>query len=303
MENALANKWVKTVTDTLSTSLSSESCHLIVTRFAPSPNGSLHLGHAYSAITAYDLVQERGGRFLLRIEDIDGERSRPELADEFRADLEWLGLEWEELPAQSTRLDRYEEVARSLMSRGLLYPCTCSRADIVAAKPRVGADGTIYPGACKGCAVDPSKPAALRLDVDRAMAEVGEIFWEDELAGMITADPREFGDVVLVRKDAPASYHLAATLDDAADGITLVTRGKDLFTSTHVHRVLQALLDLPVPEWHHHPLLLDDSGQKLAKRRGSPSLADRRKAGEDGRELADALRAEKLPTGITIEST
>ena len=276
---------------------------MIVTRFAPSPNGSLHLGHAYSAITAYDLVQERGGRFLLRIEDIDGERSRPELADEFRTDLEWLGLEWEELPAQSTRLDRYEEVARSLMSRGLLYPCTCTRVDIVSAKPRVGSDGTTYPGACKGCAVDPSKSAALRLDIDRAMAEVGEIFWEDELAGLIKADPREFGDVVLVRKDAPASYHLAATLDDAADGITLVTRGQDLFTSTHVHRVLQALLDLPVPEWHHHPLLVDHSGQKLAKRRGSPSLADRRKAGEDGRELADALRAEKLPTGITIEST
>ena len=276
---------------------------MIVSRFAPSPNGSLHLGHAYAAIVAHDLVRERGGRFLLRIEDIDGERSRPELADEFRADLEWLGLEWEEVPAQSTRLASYEETARELLHRGLLYPCTCTRADIQAAEPRFGPEGAIYPGTCKGRLLDPEKPAALRLDVDRAMAEVGEIFWEDELAGLIMADPRPFGDVVLVRKDAPASYHLAMTLDDAADGVTLVTRGQDLFALTHVHRVLQALLDLPVPDWHHHPILVDDTGQKLAKRRGSPSLADRRLAGEDGRELADALRAEEFPTGISLVST
>ncbi|MCA0903645.1 tRNA glutamyl-Q(34) synthetase GluQRS [Qipengyuania aquimaris] len=276
---------------------------MIVSRFAPSPNGSLHLGHAYAAIVAHDLVRERGGRFLLRIEDIDGERSRPELADEFRADLEWLGLEWEEVPAQSTRLASYEATARELLHRGLLYPCTCTRADIQAAEPRFGPEGAIYPGTCKGRLLDPEKPAALRLDVDRAMAEVGEIFWEDELAGLIMADPRPFGDVVLVRKDAPASYHLAMTLDDAADGVTLVTRGQDLFALTHVHRVLQALLDLPVPDWHHHPILVDDTGQKLAKRRGSPSLADRRLAGEDGRELADALRAEEFPTGISLVST
>ena len=276
---------------------------MIVSRFAPSPNGSLHLGHAYAAIVAHDLVRERGGRFLLRIEDIDGERSRPELADEFRAYLEWLGLEWEEVPAQSTRLASYEETARELLHRGLLYPCTCTRADIQAAEPRFGPEGAIYPGTCKGRLLDPEKPAALRLDVGRAMAEVGEIFWEDELAGLIMADPRPFGDVVLVRKDAPASYHLAMTLDDAADGVTLVTRGQDLFALTHVHRVLQALLDLPVPDWHHHPILVDETGQKLAKRRGSPSLADRRLAGEDGRELADALRAEEFPTGISLVST
>ena len=276
---------------------------MIVSRFAPSPNGSLHLGHAYAAIVAHDLVRERGGRFLLRIEDIDGERSRPALADEFRADLEWLGLEWEEVPAQSTRLASYEGTARELLHRGLLYPCTCTRADIQAAEPRFGPEGAIYPGTCKGRLLDPEKPAALRLDVDRAMAEVGEIFWEDELAGLIMADPRPFGDVVLVRKDAPASYHLAMTLDDAADGVTLVTRGQDLFALTHVHRVLQALLDLPVPDWHHHPILVDETGQKLAKRRGSPSLADRRLAGEDGRELADALRAEEFPTGISLVST
>ncbi|NNC51669.1 MAG: tRNA glutamyl-Q(34) synthetase GluQRS [Erythrobacter sp.] len=275
---------------------------MTVTRFAPSPNGSLHLGHAYSAIVAHDLAKEREGRFLLRVEDIDGERSLPEKAEEFREDLAWLGLEWEEVPAQSTRLESYAQVARDLLARGLLYPCSCTRKQIMALKPRMGPEGAVYPGTCKGRLLDPEKPAALRLDADRAMAEVGEQFWEDEVGGTQIADPRVFGDVVLVRKDAPASYHLAATLDDAADGVTLVTRGQDLFAVTHIHRVLQELLHLPVPTWHHHPILLDETGEKLAKRRNSPSLADRRKRGEDGKELAERLRAGEFPTGITLAS-
>ena len=188
---------------------------MVVTRFAPSPNGSLHLGHAFSAISAHDLARVAGGRFLLRMEDIDGPRSRPELPDEFRRDLEWLGLEWEEVPAQSTRLESYEDAAARLLRGGLLFPCTCTRAEIEAAKPRMGPDGAIYPGTCKGRLLDPDKPAALRLDMDRAVALAGELCWEDALAGPQIADPREFGDVVLVRKDAPASYHLAATLDDS----------------------------------------------------------------------------------------
>ncbi len=273
---------------------------MIVTRFAPSPNGPLHLGHAFSAIVAHDLAGEAGGRFLLRIEDIDGPRSRPELADEFRRDLEWLGLEWEEVPAQSTRLESYAEAARGLTERGYLYPCTCTRAEIEALEPRLGSQGAVYPGTCKGRLLDPDKPAALRLDVDRALADFGELTWEDSLAGLQTADPREAGDVVIVRKDAPASYHLAATLDDAADGVTLVTRGADLFPATHIHRLLQALLDLPVPRWHHHALLVDESGQKLAKRRGSPSLADRRRGGEDGLLLAEQLRLHRFPGGISL---
>ncbi|TWJ08446.1 tRNA glutamyl-Q(34) synthetase GluQRS [Altererythrobacter ishigakiensis] len=273
---------------------------MVVTRFAPSPNGMLHLGHAYSAIIAHDLAQERGGRFLLRIEDIDGARSHPELADEFRCDLEWLGLEWEEVPAQSTRLEGYTAAARQLLDAGLLYPCTCTRSEIAASEPRTGPEGLVYPGTCKGKSVDESKPAALRLDVEKTMASVGEIVWEDEIAGTALADPRPFGDIVLVRKEEPASYHLAATLDDAADGVTLVTRGSDLFSATHIHRVLQELLDLPVPKWHHHRLLLDKSGEKLAKRRDSASLADRRKAGEDGRKLADSLRSGNLPAGISL---
>ncbi|GAB5352202.1 tRNA glutamyl-Q(34) synthetase GluQRS [Qipengyuania sp. 483] len=275
---------------------------MVVTRFAPSPNGSLHLGHAYSAIRAHDIAATRGGRFLLRIEDIDGERSLPEKAQEFRRDLAWLGLEWEEVPAQSTRLASYEEAAQSLLRRGLLYPCSCTRKEIAALEPRLGPEGAIYPGTCKGQRLDPEKPAALRLDVDRAMAEVGELVWEDEVAGAHVADPRAFGDVVLVRKDAPASYHLAATLDDAANGVTLVTRGQDLYAMSHIHRLLQALLGLPVPSWHHHPILLDENGEKLAKRRNSPSLADRREAGEDGRALADRLRRGEFPAGITLAS-
>ena len=276
---------------------------MTVTRFAPSPNGPLHLGHAFSAIVAHDLAREERGRFLLRIEDIDGPRSRPEMADEFRRDLEWLGLEWEEVPAQSTRLTTYDAAARNLLERGLLYPCTCTRADIEALKPRLGSQGAVYPGTCKGSVVDPGKPAALRLDIDRAMAESGQLLWEDALAGQQVADPRGGGDVVIVRKDSPASYHLAATLDDAADGVTLVTRGADLFDATHIHRLLQALLGLPVPLWYHHGLLTDESGQKLAKRRGSPSLADRRRSGENGQALADALRSGEFPAGITLANS
>ena len=264
---------------------------MIVTRFAPSPNGALHLGHAFSAITAHDLALAAGGRFVLRIEDIDGARSQPALADEFRADLAWLGLEWAEVPAQSTRLAAYQAAAERLRDMGLLYPCTCTRAQL---------SGPVYPGNCKGRAIDPALPTAWRLDVAAALARTGPLTWHDALAGPQAARPELLGDVVLVRKEAetPASYHLAATLDDAADGVTLVTRGADLFAATHIHRLLQALLGLPVPRWHHHALLVEDDGRKLAKRRGSPALADLRRAGADGRALSDALRRGQLPAGI-----
>ncbi len=275
---------------------------MTVTRFAPSPNGPLHLGHAYSAVVAHDLAKRAGGRFLLRIEDIDGPRSRPELAEAFRRDLAWLGLEWEEVPAQSTRLATYAAAAQELLARGYLYRCTCTRAEIECLGPRIGSQGAVYPGTCKTRPPEPDKPAALRLDMARALADVGPLEWEDAVAGVQRADPLEAGDVVIVRKDSPASYHLAATLDDAADSVTLVTRGEDLFAATPIHRVLQALLDLPVPRWHHHRLLVDASGQKLAKRRGSPSLADRREAGEDGLLLAEQLRLHRFPGGISLAS-
>jgi len=283
-------------------SLASYGSAVTVTRFAPSPNGPLHLGHAFSAIVAHDLAKERGGRFLLRIEDIDGARSRPELADAFRADLAWLGLEWEEVPPQSARLASYEAAARQLRETGLLYPCRCTRAEIASAASAKGPDGPVYPGTCRGACIAAGEPAAWRLDVAEAMRRMGPLTWTDALRGEQAARPDLAGDVVLVRKDAdtPASYHLAATLDDAADGVTLVTRGLDLFAASHVHRLLQALLGLPVPVWHHHPLLIGADGAKLAKRRGSPSLADRRAAGEDGRALADALRAHRFPAGISL---
>jgi glutamyl-Q tRNA(Asp) synthetase len=277
---------------------------MTVTRFAPSPNGSLHLGHAFSAIVAHDLANARGGRFLLRIEDIDGSRSRTELAEEFRADLAWLGLEWEDVPAQSTRTERYDTVASEVLyqTHKVLYPCRCTRAEIAAAATATDPDGApVYPGTCRETRiVGDTSDCAWRLDVTRALAITGPLEWTDEIAGVQRATPEVFGDVVLLRKDAPASYHLAATMDDAWDGVTLVTRGMDLFAASHVHRLLQALLGLPVPVWHHHALLLDADGSKLAKRRGSPSLADRRRAGEDGRALAEALREGRLPAGISL---
>jgi glutamyl-Q tRNA(Asp) synthetase len=273
---------------------------MIVTRFAPSPNGSLHLGHAYAAVVAHDLARARGGRFMLRIEDIDGTRSRPALIPEILADLAWLGLAWDGEPVfQSARLDRYRAAGERLKAMGLLYPCTCTRAAIAVAMPAQGPDGPVYPGICRGRRDAPAG-AAWRLDLGKALAATGSLSWTDERAGEQRARPELFGDVVLLRKEAPASYHLAATLDDAADGITLVTRGLDLFGASHVHRLLQALLGLPVPVWHHHPLLVEADGRKLAKRRGSPSLADRRRAGEDGRELADAMRAGRFPGGISL---
>ncbi|TIX49409.1 tRNA glutamyl-Q(34) synthetase GluQRS [Alteraurantiacibacter aquimixticola] len=278
---------------------------MVVTRFAPSPNGPLHLGHAYSAIVAHDLARASGGLFLLRIEDIDGARSRPELAEEFREDLAWLGLSWEEVPAQSSRVDEYEVAAATLAAMGLLYPCKCTRAEIAAAATRTGPDGPVYPCTCKADLPRPDEAVAWRLDVAAAMARCGPLTWHDELAGEQQARPDLAGDVVLVRKDAetPASYHLAVTLDDAADGITLVTRGADLFAATHIHRLLQELLGLTVPRWHHHALLLDEEGRKLAKRRNSPSLADRRMAGEDGAALAQQLRMGQMPGGITLSQS
>lgn len=274
---------------------------MITTRFAPSPNGMLHLGHAFSAITAHDLAKAGGGRFLLRIEDIDGARSRPELTEEFRVDLKWLGLEWEEVPAQSTRLESYARAIERLRDMDLLYPCRCTRAEIAAAAHSDGPEGPLYPGTCKGKHIDTTPPVAWRLDVEAALAESGPLEWFDQLAGPQVARPELLGDVVLQRKDEPASYHLAATLDDATDGVTLVTRGADLFAATHIHRLLQALLGLPVPQWHHHPLLLDEEGRKLAKRRGSASLADMRHRGIDGGALAANLRDHVFPSGISLE--
>lgn len=277
---------------------------MIRTRFAPSPNGPLHLGHGYSAVVAHDLARAAGGEFLLRIEDIDGARSRPEFASAFIADLDWLGLVRDgETVWQSRRLANYIAAGEKLKDMGLLYPCQCTRAQITAAATAVGPDGPVYPGTCRGRDIDPDG-AAWRIDMARACAAAGPLEWIDAVHGPQAARPERFGDTVLLRKDLPASYHLAATLDDAADGITLVTRGIDLFASTHIHRLLQALLELPVPLWHHHGLLVDSDGSKLAKRRGSGTgalgLAERRHAGADGRATAEDLRNLRLPSGLSL---
>lgn len=275
---------------------------MLTTRFAPSPTGALHLGHAFSALWAHDVARAANGRFLLRIEDIDGTRSRPEHVAGILADLAWLGLTWDALSFQSQRLDRYAAALDTLRARGLLYPCFCTRADIareVAASLAAphGSDGPVYPGTCRHLsdsarAARLDEPHAWRLDMAAALAMAGPLGWEDQFAGRVASAAEAQGDVVLARKDAPASYHLAATLDDAAQGVTHVIRGVDLFAATHIHRLLQALLGLPTPAYCHHPLLMGADGRRLAKRDGAPSLAARRASGADGRALADALRAQ-----------
>jgi glutamyl-Q tRNA(Asp) synthetase len=273
-----------------------------VTRFAPSPTGRLHPGHAYSALLAHDYAREREGSFLLRIEDIDPGRVRSEFVDGILEDLLWLGLEWDdEIVYQSERLDLYAAALEKLKAMGLLYPCFCTRADIAAsvAAPH-GPEGVLYPGTCRGLNnPDLTRPHAWRLDVDKAMALTGPLAWTDH-GVEVAARPETLGDVVLARKDAPASYHLAVTVDDAAQGVTDIVRGRDLFASTHVHRLLQALLELPVPDYHHHGLLTDAAGERLAKRHGAATLADLRAAGADPAALVEALRRGKMPAGYSL---
>ena len=273
-----------------------------VTRFAPSPTGRLHLGHAYSALLAHDFARAREGSFLLRIEDIDPGRVRAEYVDGIIEDLLWLGLEWDaDMVYQSERLERYAAALERLQGMGLLYPCFCTRADIAAsvAAPH-GPEGALYPGTCRGLAApDLSRPHAWRMDVGKAVALTGPLTWTND-GEPVRAAPETLGDVVLARKDAPASYHLAVTVDDADQGITDVVRGRDLFASTHVHRLLQALLDLPVPDYHHHALLADAAGERLAKRHGAPTLADLRAGGMDPAALVAALRGGQMPSGYSL---
>jgi glutamyl-Q tRNA(Asp) synthetase len=277
----------------------------IVSRFAPSPTGRLHLGHAFSAIRAHDVARAAGGRFLLRIEDIDGTRSRPEHVAAILDDLAWLGLAWDgPVVFQSARLALYAEALDRLQARGLVYRCFCTRAEIAAASLSAphGAEA-VYPGTCRALSLAErearaGEPHCWRIDMAAAVAAAGPLDWHDEQVGVVVAEPAAQGDVILARKDAPASYHLAVTVDDAAQGVTDVVRGEDLFAATHVHRLLQALLGLPTPVYHHHPLLTDAAGGRLAKRHGAPTLEALRLRGEDGWALADALREGRLPIGF-----
>lgn len=266
-----------------------------VTRFAPSPTGRLHIGHAFSAILAHDFARARRGKFLLRIEDIDGTRSRPEHVATIIDDLKWLGLTWDgPVVFQSERLGPYAAALHELRARGLLYPCFCTRAEIAASLSAPHNREAVYPGTCR--AIDASarlnEPHCWRIDMAKAVALAGPLTWTDHGA-IIAADPAAQGDVVIARKDAPASYHLAVTIDDAAQGVTDVVRGRDLFDATHIHRLLQSLLGLPTPAYHHHDLLTGTDGERLAKRHNAPTLAALREAGEDGPALAEQLRARR----------
>ena len=286
----------------------------VISRFAPSPTGRLHLGHAYSAVRAHDLARRAGGAFLLRIEDIDGTRSRDDYVTAIAEDLRWLGLSWDgPVVRQSERMPLYATALERLKRMEMIFPCFCTRAELAAsASAPHGAEGPIYPGTCRSLseterATRMHEPHCWRLDMAKAVEVAaadpagkpgGTLIWYDACAGRIEADPLAAGDVVLARKETPTSYHLAVTVDDAAQGVTDVVRGVDLFEATHIHRLLQALLGLPTPHYHHHPLLIGPDGKRLAKREGAQPLAELRAAGADPAALLASLRTDQLPIGV-----
>ncbi|HEY5347828.1 MAG TPA: tRNA glutamyl-Q(34) synthetase GluQRS [Rhizomicrobium sp.] len=267
---------------------------MIVTRFVPSPTGRLHLGHAFAALTA----ARAGGRFLLRIEDIDTARCRAEFVEGIFEDLHWLGLSWEEpVLRQSQRFGAYRNALEILQARGLIYPCFCTRKEIAeeiaraGQAPHFGPDGPLYPGTCKHLSQSDRAARfasgagyALRLDAQAAARIAGPLTFREQ-EETIAVQPLLFGDIVLARKDTPASYHLAVVMDDAFQGVTLVTRGEDLLPATHVQRLLQALMDLPAPSYAHHRLILDDEGRKFSKRDDAVTLAALREAGATAGEI------------------
>jgi glutamyl-Q tRNA(Asp) synthetase len=279
-----------------------------VFRFAPSPNGPLHLGHAYSALLNFDLAQNSGGRFLLRIEDIDPARCRPEFEAAIYEDLAWLGISWETpVRRQSEHFGDYACAVARLSEQGLVYPNFESRAEIarlVARRETEGAwprdpDGApLYPGDAKQLSVaerarriESGAPYALRLDMEAANARAGDLSWIERAEGSngetrrIAARPQAWGDVILARKETPTSYHLSVVIDDALQGITEVVRGEDLYHATSVHRLLQRLLDLPEPAYRHHRLIRDEAGRKLSKSTGSTGLRELRASGADARDI------------------
>ena len=277
---------------------------MIVTRFAPSPTGRLHLGHAYSAVLGHRRALESGGTFLLRIEDLDQTRSRPEFVDGIHEDLRWLGIAWEEpVLIQSERAQAYEDALERLREGGLVYPCFCTRSDIAAALEAPHGTSAHYPGTCRSLPDDPrrraSMPHSWRLDAAKSLKATGLPSW-NERGEKFTSIRQDFDDAILARKDAPAAYHLACVVDDAESGVTLVTRAADLRSSTPIQRLLQELLGFPEPDYLHHAIVAHADGRRLAKRDLAPTLAAMRETGIDGETLADDLLAGKLPLGFTF---
>jgi glutamyl-Q tRNA(Asp) synthetase len=275
---------------------------MIVTRFAPSPTGRLHLGHAYSAV----LGREAGNKFLLRIEDLDQTRSRPEFVDGIFENLRWLGLDWDQTVfVQSQRTAAYETALEQLKARGLVFACFCTRADIAQSLTAPHGDSaTSYPGTCRTLPDDPQRRAATphcwRLDSAKALELTGFPSWTECDGRTFIAKASDIGDAILARKDAPASYHLSCVVDDSASGVTMVVRGADLRPSTPIQRLLQQLLGLPEPIYLHHPLVAHEDGRRLAKRDLAPTLAAMREAGVEGEALAADLLAGKLPLGFAF---
>lgn len=274
---------------------------MYTTRFAPSPTGLLHIGNGFSALTGWQRARARGGRFCLRIEDIDNTRCRPAFDAAILADLAWLGIDWDgPVLRQSQRLAVYAEAVAELRRRGLLYPCFCSRADIAAAVAAPhGPDGPRYTGTCRHLSQDEraehmaAKAFAWRLDIGAALAQNGRLNWIDTEAGRVAADPLAGGDIVIARKDLEVSYHLAVVIDDAAQGVTEVVRGIDLFPASHVQRLLQALLGLPETTYYHHRLIMAPDGRRLAKRDQDATLASLRAGGTGPEELRTRLLSDE----------
>jgi glutamyl-Q tRNA(Asp) synthetase len=288
---------------------------MVVTRFAPSPTGYLHLGHLHSALIGWHAARQAAGHFRLRIEDIDAVRCQPVYEQAIIDDLHWAGLDWfGDIRRQSDHLDSYRSGLDRLREQDLIYPCFCSRKDIAAAVAAPhGPDGAIYPGTCRNLAAGlvaerqaRGTPYALRFNSRRAAGLVGDLHFDDLRHGRIAVDPDLLGDVVLARRDVPASYHLCVTLDDDLQGVTLVTRGVDLLQATHVHRLLQAVLGLAIPTYDHHLLLANEAGQRLAKRDQALSLHQMRNNGLSAtavRALAGEDQISKMRFTSTISST
>ena len=280
---------------------------MIVTRFAPSPTGRLHLGHACSAAIGHRRARENGGRFRLRIEDLDQTRARPEFVDGIFEDLRWLGIDWDEpVIVQSQRTTAYSEALERLKRDGLAYACFCTRADIAQSLTAPHGDAaTSYPGTCRGLPDDPKRRATTvhgwRLDSAKALEIAGLPAWREAGGQTFQSKVSDFGDAILARKDAPASYHLSCVVDDAESGVTTVVRGADLRPSTPVQRLLQILLGLPEPTYVHHPLVAHEDGRRLAKRDLAPTLVAMREAGTSGEKLTEQLLDGVLPAGFRFQ--